>query len=162
MGPAKVAIWILNLPLDFDIEQILIPQESRKYHPNSIFFLCRLLSEEQNLYFSEGLSTFTKMCLLIVDSLSGALRLLSYFAAKYMYFSYDIFMFPIGNRCVCDDTITFPSQKHNSLKKPKLDNFWFKASRIFSLDCLSLLSTTASQQIYYSDPLLWIRYLRTQ
>ena len=143
VGPAKVVIWILNLPLDFDIGQILvIPQvmPRQKYHPNSIFFLCRLPSEEQKLYFSERLCTFPKICLLIVDYLSGALDPLSYFAAKYMYFSYDIFPIAVGNRCVGDHRITFPSQKPNSFKKPKLHNFRFEVSRIFSLDCLGLVA----------------------
>ena len=83
-----------------------------------------------------------KVCLLIVDYRFGALGLLSYFAAKYMYFSYDVFTFPIGNRCVCDDEIT---QKPNSLKKPKLNNFQFEVSRIFSLDCLSLAVCVINQ-----------------
>jgi len=137
--------WILNIPLDFDIEQILvIPQEykpTRKDHPNSILLLCRLPFEEQKLYFIEGLCTLTKIWFLI-DFLSG--KLISYFVRD-MSFSYHIFTFPLGNMCVGDDRITFPSQKPNSLEKPNLDNFWLEASRICSLDCLSLVVCVINQ-----------------
>jgi len=69
-----------------------------------------------------------------MDYLSGALLL--YFA-KDMYFSYHRFTFPIGN--MCDDGMAFLSQK------PTLENFWFEASRIFSLDCLSLVVCVINQ-----------------
>ena len=54
---AKVVISMLNLPLDFDIEKILMMSQSnleyvrmRKCHPRSILLVCRIPSEEKMLY----------------------------------------------------------------------------------------------------------------